>query len=322
MNQLKKFWKLIINELYKAFFQKKTIVFLVLIIIAIFFNAFVSLNSDKGKDWQSSTKSQIKNLETTISEDKSKNDASIIDKNTLKMEEDQLNLLKYRLDHKLPDNVVTPYSFVYSNRALIGLIVIFMAIFSANVVANEYSWGTIHQLFIKPVKRWEVFVSKYLSSILVTTILCIIFFTISLIIGLILFGKNNASFNDVVLVNGHLVERNMILYVLLEMLSDIFSIAVISSLTFLIAVIVRSSSLAIIISIVIYFGGLIGGTFINSTSFFKYTLTPNLSLTVYLPGSKLPYNGASFQFSIVICIIYTALFLMSGIYIFNKRDVF
>ncbi|OOM69015.1 ABC transporter permease subunit [Clostridium sp. BL-8] len=318
MNELKQFIKLVANELFKTFFQKKTVVFILFIIIAILVIVIGSIKLDKGTTWKIDLESQITNLEKTISDEKTTD----TDESIVRSDEERLELLKYRLAHNIPENVITPLRFVYNCNKIVTFIVLFMAIFSANIIAEEYSKGSIRQLLIKPVKRWEIFTAKFCSVALVSIILCSLLFIISLIIGLILFSKNSSSINDVILSNGNLVERNMLQYVILSSLSDVFSIVVISSLSFLVATIVRTAGLSIIISISVYFGGLIGVSFLKNNPIYKYMLTPNLSLSSYLPGGNLPFEGASFSFSLIICIIYLIIFLFSGLYIFSIRDVY
>lgn len=322
MNSLKQILKLIINELYKTFFQKKTLAFVGILICSILIIAYYNCESDKGTDWRNNTQQQISNLKNNISSTKSKKDLSNSDNDMIKFQQEQLKILEYRLTNDLPDNVTTPLKFIYNCSNLIYLIVLYIAVFSANIVANEYSWGTIRQMLIKPVKRWKILLAKYLSMVVVSIILCTLLYILSYLIGFILFSKNNASMNDVIMLNGNIVERNMFQYVILSTLSQIFSIVIISSLTLLVATIVRAGSLATITTLVIYFGSFIGENYISKLSIYKFTLPPNLMLSKYLPGQELPYPNATPTFSFIICLIYLGIFLTGGFLIFNKRDIY
>ncbi len=102
----------------------------------------------------------------------------------------------------------------------------------------------------------------------------------------------------------------------------LFSISIISALAFLIATIIRTTGLAIIASIVIYFAGFVGDFILNKYPAYKFFITPNMDLYSYLPGESLPYEGATFTFSLLICVVYLIVFLASGLIIFQKRDVY
>jgi len=194
--------------------------------------------------------------------------------------------------------------------------------FSSNIIANEYSWGTIRQLLVKPIKRWKIYLVKYISTIVASVLLFITLLAVSGMVGLVFFAKNSSTIYDAVLTNGVIVKRNMLEFTLLKVLSDIFSIIVISSFTFLIAALVRSTGLATVLSLVVYFGGYIGGGLLSKLPVYKYILTTNLSLHNYLPGEELPFEGAAFIFSFVVCLIYLSVFLITGSLIFSKRDVY
>jgi len=322
MKQIKLFFKLIKNELYKTFFQIKTIVFVILMILLVGVFAFINLSYDKGDNWKEETRQEIEMLKKTIAEEEAREDKSDLDKTILDIDKEQLKVMEYRLEYNIPDNVITPLKFVYDCSILVGIIVLFMAIYASNIIANEYSQGTIRQLLVKPIKRWKIFIAKYISAVLVSMVLILILFGISLVLGFILFGKNSNSIYDVILVNGNIIERNMLSHIIAVAFSKIFSISIISALAFLIATIVRTTGLAIIASIGIYFAGFVGDLILNKYPAYKFFITPNMDLYSFLPGESLPYQGATFTFSLLVCIVYLIAFFAGGLIVFQKRDVF
>lgn len=322
MKHLLGFLKLIINELYKTFFQIKTIFFVCLIVFIVGIMAFYSYSTGSEHNWEEEIKNEITKLENSISEKKVKENPSEIELDIINIQEEELKIQKYRLEHKIPETVITPWRFIYNCSSLSSIILLFMAVFSANIVSNEYTGGTIRQILVKPNRRWKIFIAKYASAVISSIILFVVLFVISAIFGFVLFSGNNTSIYDVIITDGNIVERNMISFSVFTYLSGIFSIAIISSLAFLVAEIVRTTGLAIIISVGVYFVGLVGGAFLYDNPFYKFILTPNLSLYQYLPGEALPFEGASLTFSLTICLIYSFVFLSSGLIIFNRRDVY
>ena len=323
---MKKMFKLIKNELYKGFFQKKTIVFLVVLFLAVIVSAVIDKSSDVN-NWRDDTKKQIQSLEKDISkmqEDNKKADETEQEFNNsmIKMEQDQLNVLNYRLDHDIPDNVVTPLKFVYDCKGLFFLITIFMLVYAANTVASEYQHGTIRQLFIKPVKRSTLYFAKYISTIVATAFLMICLYFVAVVIGYLLFAKNSVTIYDVVLTNGKIQLVNMLTSVLQTSLINLFVTCILCALSICIAAVCKSNMLAVLISCGIWGLGSFAGTALKKYIWYDYFLTPNLSLSSFLPGGTVPYAGATLLKSIVICLVYFVLMIAVGRYFFAKKDVY
>jgi ABC-type transport system involved in multi-copper enzyme maturation permease subunit len=114
----------------------------------------------------------------------------------------------------------------------------------------------------------------------------------------------------------------MIRHLSLELLSNIFSAVIISTITFLIATITRKSALATVVSFVVFFGGGMISEFFREYWFYKYLITQNFQLSVFITKEWLPYEGATFGTSLFICLVYSFVFFTAGLLIFNKRDVY
>lgn len=59
---------------------------------------------------------------------------------------------------------------------------------------------------------------------------------------------------------------------------------------------------------------------IISRDFYKYVLFPNLNLSAY-EGGGAPMPGMTLTFSVVMLVLYTAVFLLVGFSVFRRRDV-
>jgi ABC-2 type transport system permease protein len=318
MMQFKQFVNLISNELYKMFFQKKTIFFIIFLVLTLGVSAFTYYHADEGNQWRAEATEQIEQLKMNIEEADTNKEDNLFQ---IDSSQEQLQLLEYRLEHDIPENVITPYRFIYNSKFFIGFIVFFITIFSANIISNEYSWGTIRQLLVRPVRRWKIYVAKYISAILVGVILITILLALSSILGFVLFSKNSTTMKDIVIMNGEIIERNMLSFTILSTLSNVFDIAIISALTFFIASIVKTTGLSIVISLGVYYGSYIVGALFSNIEISKYILTNNLSLSNYLPGQMIPFEGATITFSIIVCLVYLSIFLIGGMLFFTKRDV-
>ena len=328
MKKIKRILRLIQNELFKGFLQKKTIVFIIFLMLCIFMCVAICSPEDSG-DWRKSTKEQIVNLEDeiqktekTLKDDSLDKDEREFYESLLIMQKEQSDVLEFRLEKDIPENVVTPLKFVYKCKELFFLIALFIIVFSANIIANEYNWGTIRQLFIKPVNRTELFFVKYISTVIATIILSTLFFVATILLGYVFFGGNSTSIYEVVVNNGNIKMENMLVSTIQTTAINIFIIFVLSAVSICIASILRNNTLAIIISLGTWWIGIFIGESLKNNVFYKYFLTPNLSLEGYLSEGAVPYSGGTMEKSIVICMVYLIVLLIVGRYFFAKKDVY
>ncbi len=321
---MKLFTKLVINELYKSFLQKKTIAFIIFIVVATAGLAYVA-GEDDVQDWRADKEATVTQLEKSIAEYDQGQPVSA-EEGKLGIEElkTQLAFEKACLENDAPDNTTTPIKFVYIGTMNISLLImLFVIAFSADVIAGEYSGGTIRQILVRPVKRWKVFIAKYCSTILVSIFMFTFSILLSAIMGFVIFGGNGSGiYNIERMADNEIVKINMISNILLTVLAQVFAIAVISTIAFFVATVTRKSVLAILISAFIVFGGAIMAELLMDYDFYQYLLVPNLMLNAYIPGGWIPFDGASFVHSLTVCLVHAAGFFTAGIWIFNKRDIY
>ncbi len=323
MNQLTLFSKLIVNELYKSFFQKKTIAFFGVMTILICVMAYFIADADAEGNWRKDMDKKVVAIEKQIEEAKK---ATNPDQAYITSLNENLKELQYRLDNNIPDNVTSPLKFIYNCSQFFTMVIfLFMTAFSADMIASEYSAGTIRQILVKPVKRWKIFVSKFIASFIVSASLFAYCLIVATIVGMIVFGDNPTSKYEISVIDGEIVKFNLVSTIGWSYLAHLFALVVVSTLTFFIATLTRRSAVAIILSFVVFFGGSMVGELLMQNlgvGVYQYFLTPNIMLSNYLPGSWIPFEGATFGFSLTICLTYAVVFLTAGLFIFNKRDVY
>jgi ABC-2 type transport system permease protein len=314
------FGKLIINEMYKSFLQKKTIGLLILVLLLTGVLAYFVQKDDVKGDWRKKTEKEIVVLKKDIESAKALENT---DKQFLKYQETQLKMKERRLAEDIPENVTTPLRFVYicSNNITI-ILMLFMAAFSADVIASEFSWGTIRQIFVKPVKRWKIYLAKFCSTIFVSFLLYMFYLIVAIVVGYLVFKGNSTTIYELNMEDYIVQKFNMIDTIFWTTLAQLFALAVVSTITFFIATLTRKSALAIIITFIVFFGGAAMTELFYKYTWYKYILIPNLTLNAYLPGGWVPYPGATFNFSLGVCLAYAITFFTAGILIYNKRDVY
>lgn len=329
MDSLLQFIKLVRNENMKTFLRIKTLVIVVLIIASAVITGFVMKNTNKQPaDWKSDLQKQILSIETQNvklqnnimkdnGEDKAQED---IDKMVLKSNNTQLVILKYAYDNNIPYNYYTNWKFVNSASWITAIIMLFIIIQAADSIPSEYSYGTIKQLLIRPHKRWKILLSKYISVIVQAIAFYIFLFVVSLIVGIIFFGIKGQSVD--ILMKDNLPQKISVLgYCAKVYLSDFIELLVLIFMSFMISSIVKSSSASIALSFVVFFSGSIITSFLTKYSFTKYLIFPNLDLKQFLPGKTLALKGLTMQFSVLMLILYAAVFITTSFVVFTKRDI-
>lgn len=212
----------------------------------------------------------------------------------------------------------TREGMVIETYGMMALVTLMTIIVSSGIVSAEFSQGTIKMLLARPVKRWKILLSKYITVLLYSLLLTVILFVVTYITSSILFPK---VLEDTITFSGGEVAANKVLgKALYMMFLGWINTVVISTLAFMIGTIFRSTSLAIGISIFLYFTGNTIVLFLTKYDFAKYILFANTDLTQYETGYVL-IDGLSMSFSATVIAVYAVLFLLLSFLSFIKRDV-
>lgn len=242
-----------------------------------------------------------------------------IDDSTKKQLEKDLAISEYRLDKNLePMDPSGREQSILDSNVMLVLVILFSVIASASIVASEFSQGTIKMLLSRPVKRWKILTSKYLTTLLFAFVLTLISFAASLIAGYLFYDSSGGAILDYR--NGAIVEvsywgRVFVLYAL-----QFVGVIVYTTFAFMIGSVFRSSSLAIGLSIFLLFVGPQIVFFLSKYEIVKYILFTHTDLTGYVTGNIF-VPGITWPLSIAVLTIYMLLFLVISYLSFTKRDV-
>ncbi|WP_066063920.1 ABC transporter permease [Neobacillus soli] len=234
----------------------------------------------------------------------------------------EIAINEYRIKHHIPPKEkYHVWSFVKDTSQLIILAGLFTIIISAGIVASEFNWGTIKLLLIRPINRSKILASKYLTILLFALLMLGILFVFSAILGAILFGMPDKAVPYLNYYNGQVTEQNIVVHLLIYYgLSSIDTI-MLATMAFMISSVFRNSSLAIGLSIFLLFTGATFTTLLAMKfSWAKYILFANTNLSLYFEGTPM-LEGMTMSFSIIMLLIYFAIFQFLAFFIFKKRDV-
>lgn len=212
------------------------------------------------------------------------------------------------------------WAFVADNISLISFITIFIIVAAAKIISNEYKWGTIKLLLIRPAGRGTVLTSKYITVLLFAAVLILYTIILSMLIGLIFFGVDTWNPTIVDNMGSSYTEISIIASIGKDILFSLVPLIIVATLSFMIAILFKGSAMAIAASIVVFIAAPIITMMVSRYEIAKYLLTAHLDLQNIFAGSPL-IEGISPGFSIAVLIVYYIIFMAIGWLTFKKRDV-
>lgn len=169
------------------------------------------------------------------------------DNSSLKGEyEEKITLNNYRIEHNIPDDTgYTVWSYVTDSAGFTILTGLFTIIIAAGIVANEFNWGTIKLLMIRPLNRFQILLSKYITVLLFGFLLLFILFMGSTLLGMIFFGTGGDTAANVHLIykDGHVFEQNMMGYLAKTYLSESVAALMIATMAFMLSAVLETAHL-------------------------------------------------------------------------------
>lgn len=215
------------------------------------------------------------------------------------------------------------------------LVALFSIVIASSVVASEFSFGTIKLLLIRPYKRWEILLSKYIVVMLYAVVLALFTLLITYLISGVLtsFGSLTQDVSDIIPTyseNGDILNTGLTAINALSTQLGFFLVELIFSMSiaFMVSSLLRSQALAVGIGLFLLFINSIAGgiTLMLAEKFewFKYIfVTPLYYINMNSNGmSNMEINsGLSTGLAIGILAVYYVVFMALSFVFFQKRDV-
>ncbi|MCQ5457427.1 ABC transporter permease [Bacillus paralicheniformis] len=310
-------FNLIVNEWIKIFNRKGTYVMIaILLLSAIGLGVLTKMigETDQNPDWKKELMQENKDMKEQL---KGVNNPALE-----KSYERSTAINEYRIKHDLPeDGDYSALSFISDASSTIPLLGLFVITVAAGIVANEFNWGTVKLLVIRPISRFKILLAKYFTVLLFALALLFILFASAGITGLALFGAGDGSQVHLAYADGTVEEKSLLLHLAGSYLLNSISLLMMATMAFMISAVFRNSSLAVGISIfLLAMGGTVTNLLATKFDWVKYILFANTDLTQYFDGSPL-VSDMTLGFSIVVLAVYFIVFHVLAFGAFTKRDI-
>jgi ABC-2 type transport system permease protein len=311
---------LVMNENMKIYRRPRTWVMLgivlAILLASVVINKIYERPSPDEGDYRQRLEQRINNMEAQL------NDPNMAaDQQYAKYLKETVMVSKYALEHNYDTEKQTLWSTVMFSSNLITLLSIFTIVIAADIVAGEFAGGTIKLLLIRPVRRWKILLSKYLSTLLFALFGLVLMLVSAMIIGAVAYGVDGFSIPFLAVKDGAVVERSMFMQSLVNYGYECVSLVMMVTFAFMISSAFRSSSMAIGLSLGLMFLGNMITAVLQRYDWIKYFLFSNLNLRQYTAGREPVVEGMTMGFSIVMLVLYFAAFAAVAWSLFTKRDV-
>ncbi len=305
------------NEWMKLWSKKATWVMTVLLVVMIAgmmgLTKWIQTTMHSGEqNWKADVQVELVSTQEQLSD-------STLAAGERKELEGKEKVLEYRLANSVkPLEDFSRERMIMDSSGIASIAVLLTVIVAAGIVASEFTQGTIKMLLSRPVKRWKILTSKYVTVNLFGIGLMLIGFVVSVISAYIFFQSGDGK--ELVWNGKDVVEASVWgkgLYMLLLSFANVF---VTTTFAFMIGSVFRSSSLAIGLSLFIYFTGNMVVALLANYEIVKYIVFTHMDLTMYETGNMF-VEGITMPFSLAVLVVYLVVFLVISYMSFMKRDI-
>lgn len=313
---LSNFIKLIQNEIIKTYRLKSTWSMYILLAVIIIGAAFIVKAYGDFTTYEEDTWRQTLEAENTALMEET---AEYPEMESFNSEFIEAN--NYYLENDIMPDSYGAWQFVMENQMLLSLVSLFTIIVAAGIIANEFRWGTIKLLLIRPISRTKILAAKY-SSVLVFSFLTLIFvLAFSWLVGGIIIGFDGLNPHIVLEKADGLEYVSIIKEIITGYGFSLVNLLMMATFAFMISAAFRNSALAIGLAIFLMFAGNQIVFFFIERDWAKYILFANTDLTQYFNGNTPLMEGMTLGFSVTMLVIYYIIFVALAWIFFTKRDV-
>ncbi len=234
------------------------------------------------------------------------------------------------------NNDINTYDYAYFVLRLFSFVLIIYSVMMAcSTIAGELKEGSLRYYAIRPISRREILIGKFLSILILSTILLIFSSIIALMVGGVVY--NFSTLNILTIFNGSTpIVIHPILMLTIFLISTIFEIIIYTSIALLLSCLLKSDLFAVTIMIVFYLINTLLPVFVNGANtwlaFYPFSHISIYSMfgsSVYAPpndffnmilGSKI-YLGSNMILSSIMIILLIVLPLLLAKKVFKNKEL-
>lgn len=323
---------LVQNEMLKLIGKKRLLV--VALIIGVLISMFTYAQAQEAErtrerlgdtDWRIALQQRIIDSQNRLS-------SSRITDEWKRQLEIRIAQQQYYLDHNINPSEPGAPTFLrgFVENSIQLFLPLMVMVVASDLVSSEHSMGTVKLLLTRPVKRWKILMSKYITLILSVSFIVFIFGLLSYVISGAVFGFSGWT---APVLTGFFVEAGELdtsavslipqwQYILMEMGLAWFVALVVGTLSFMLSVLIRGTAAGMGVMLACLISGTILSNMVSSWESAKYLFMVNLELINYLEGDAPPIEGMTLGFSLMVLTAWAVAALLVSFMTFIRRDVY
>ncbi|MCL6456398.1 MAG: ABC transporter permease [Gorillibacterium sp.] len=323
-------YPLVKNETIKMLRKRRfqVVILIVAALIPIFVYAQVRIAENNRKqfgdvDWRISAEKRVADMSNTMS--------SNIPEEWKMYRKIEIQRLEYSLEKNVDPSAPTSVNFAstFIHNAVGLFLPLLVAVLASDIVSSEQSTGTIKLLLTRPVRRWKILMSKFITLILFVSLILISTALLTYLISSIAFGVGGwtAPVLTGFQVTGDVLDTsqayiiNQWQYLLMELGLAWFSCLTVATLSLMISVLVRSTAAGMGIMLAVLIAGMILTNMVSTWESAKYLFMINLDTISFLAGSIPPVPGLTMGFSLSVLAVWALAALGISFGVFTRRDI-
>ncbi len=330
--------RLVENEVSKILAKKRLLIVVAILLVLISAFAYGQKNSlnrtqerlarrmgvTQTSDWRKLCEQQIIDL-------KSRLDSPYGHEEEKPQMRVRIEQLQYFLDNNINPMGTSAAKFTtqFMEQAIYLFLPLLIILLAGDMVSGEAVNGTIKLLLTRPVPRWKIFLSKYISLLLMEVVVLLMAAVISVAVSGLFFGYGGwmtPVATGFKVIGGKLDTLGVVnvpqwQYIVMVYGLAFFVSIVVGTISFMTSVLVRSTSASVGIMMAALVGGSFLSHFMEDWKLSRYLFMVNLQLTEYLSGAVQPIAGMNMNFSLAVLAVWgVAAFIISFVY-FTRQDI-
>lgn len=345
-----KLLKLVENEIYKTVYKKRLLIIfgiLLILITSFSYGEKNSLNRTKERlaqrigvsattDWRKLCEQQILDMKNRMESSANhsgggEQHAEFDGEHSPAAMTVRIEQLKYFLDNNINplDSSAAKFTTRFMEQSIFLFLPLLMIVLAADMVSGEAADGTIKLLLTRNVPRWKILLSKYIALLIMELLVIVMAAVIAVAVSGIFFGYGgwlmpvSTGFK---VIGGQLDTAGVLnvpqwKYMFMVYGLGYFVSVVVSTISFMISVLVRSTPASIGIMMASLIGGNFMSFFLADWKLTRYLFMVNLRLTDYLSGSFQPIMGMNMTFSVTVLLVWALAALAVSFAYFTRQDI-
>ncbi|USK68669.1 ABC transporter permease [Peribacillus asahii] len=323
---------LIQNEMMKLLAKKRLLIIGVIVAVLVVLFTYAQYKQAEEQreklgtdDWRTAVQQQIIDIQNRLSSSRMLDEWREQLQVTVKQQQ-------YYLDHNINPSEPGAATFtrMFIENASSLFIPLLVMIVASDLVSSESSQGTIKLLLTRPVPRWKILMSKYITLLLSISIIVAMTGVLAYALSGVVFGYhgwNAPTITGFTVEAGNVDTSGVRLISQWQLLLMDFGLVwyiavVVGTLAFMLSVLIRSTPAGMGIMLAALISGAILNNMVSSWESAKYFFMVNLQLTNYLSGVAPPVEGMTLLSSVLILFVWWLAALIVSFIVFIRKDVY